>query len=45
MFRPSGCKDIGVRKIEFVAKTQFFFENYKDFLFLKFLKNVLSLNT
>jgi len=28
-FTPSGCKDIGARKFEFVAKTQFlYYQNY-----------------
>ena len=25
MFTPSGCKDIGIKNFEFVAKTQFLF--------------------
>ena len=27
-FTPSGCKDIGIRKFEFVAKTQFLYEEF-----------------
>ena len=29
-FAPSGCKDIQIRKFEFVAKTQFFLEKKKS---------------
>ena len=25
-FAPSGCKDIGIRRFEFVAKTQFLYQ-------------------
>ena len=30
-FTPSGCKDIGVRKYKFVAKTQFLFSDFSFF--------------
>ena len=36
MFKSSGFKDIGIRKFEFVAKTQFL---YLIFVFLNFNKN------
>ena len=26
-FTPSGCKEIGIRNLEFIAKTQFLYEN------------------
>ena len=48
-----GCKDIGIRKSEFVAKTQFLHENWeiKDLLFKmamyvysNILLRILSLN-
>ena len=29
-FPPSDCQDIGIRKLEFVAKTQFLFKNYLE---------------
>jgi len=32
-FTPSGCKDIGVRKCKFVAKTQFLSENENTKIF------------
>ena len=31
-FTPSGCRDIGLRKFEFVAKTQFLLTELKNYL-------------
>ena len=31
-FKPSGCKDIGIRKCEFVAKTQFLYTELGTFI-------------
>ena len=30
-FAPSGCKDIGIRRFEFLAKTQFLSDKKNDF--------------
>ena len=40
---PSGCKDIGIRKFEFVVKTQFHWQGKKKNLHLKEIVNIRKL--
>ena len=40
---PSGCKDIGIRKFEFVVKTQIYWQGKKKDLHLKEIVNIRKL--
>ena len=39
-FTPSGCKDIGVRKCKFVAKTQFLYQTFNKNILIAIIKEL-----
>ena len=40
-FTPSGCKDIGIRKSEFVTKTQFLYQLNKEGMVVRFKRIII----